>query len=123
MAIHPLAGQPAPAEMLVNVPRLMTAYYEETPDVSDPAQRVSFGTSGHRGSSYRRSFNQDHIFAITQAIVEYRAAHGFTGPLFLAKDTHGLSEPAFASALEVLAGNEVETRIDASLGYTPTPAL
>jgi phosphoglucomutase len=109
--------------MLVNVPRLITAYYEETPDVSVPAQRVSFGTSGHRGSSFRCSFNQDHIFAITQAIVEYRAAHGFTGPLFLAKDTHGLSEPAFASALEVLAGNGVETLIEQSRGYTPTPAL
>jgi phosphoglucomutase len=109
--------------MLVDLPRLIAAYYEEKPDVSVPAQKVSFGTSGHRGSSFRCSFNQDHIFAITQAIVEYRAANGVTGPLFLAKDTHGLSEPAFASALEVLAGNGVETLIDADLGYTPTPTL
>ena len=123
MALHPLAGQPPLPEMLVDLPRLITAYYEEKPDVSVPAQKVSFGTSGHRGSAYHCSFNQDHILAITQAIVEYRAANGATGPLFLAKDTHGLSEPAFATALEVLAGNGVETLIDATLGYTPTPTL
>ncbi|MCU1232970.1 MAG: phosphoglucomutase, alpha-D-glucose phosphate-specific [Candidatus Solibacter sp.] len=109
--------------MLVDVPRLITAYFTGRPDVSVPAQRVSFGTSGHRGSSFETSFNEGHILAITQAICEYRAAQGIDGPLFLAKDTHALSEPAFASALEVLGGNQVEVRIDQELGYTPTPAL
>jgi phosphoglucomutase len=109
--------------MLVDVPRLITAYYTGKPDVSVPSQKVSFGTSGHRGTSLENSFNENHIVAITQAICEYRAAKGIDGPLFLAKDTHALSEPAFASALEVLAGNDVEVRIDQDLGYTPTPAL
>jgi phosphoglucomutase len=109
--------------MLVDVPRLITAYYTGKPDVSVPAQRVSFGTSGHRGTSFANGFNEAHILAITQAICEYRAAHGVDGPLFLAKDTHALSEPAFASALEVLAANSVEVRVDQDLGYTPTPAL
>jgi len=106
--------------MLVDVPRLITSYYTVKPDVSVSAQRVSFGTSGHRGSSFDGSFNEDHILAITQAICEYR---GPNGPLFLAKDTHALSEPAFASALEVLAANGVPVMIDQDLGYTPTPAL
>ena len=105
--------------MLVDVPRLITSYY--SPRRS--AQRVSFGTSGHRGSSFDGSFNEDHILAITQAICEYRAANGVDGPLFLAKDTHALSEPAFASALEVLAANGVQVMVDDALGYTPTPAL
>jgi phosphoglucomutase len=109
--------------MLVNVPRLITAYYTERPDPAVGSQRVSFGTSGHRGSSLNSSFNESHILAITQAICEYRAQSGTDGPLFLAKDTHALSEPAFATALEVLANNGVEVRIDADLGYTPTPAL
>jgi phosphoglucomutase len=109
--------------MLVDVPRLITAYYTGTPDPAEPSQRVSFGTSGHRGSSFRESFNEAHILAITQSICEYRRQNGVTGPLFLAKDTHALSEPAFASALEVLAANGVETMIDQDLGYTPTPAL
>jgi phosphoglucomutase len=109
--------------MLVDVPRLITAYYTGIPDVHVPAQKVSFGTSGHRGTSLANSFNENHILAITQAICEYRAAHGVNGPLFLAKDTHALSEPAFASALEVLAANGVAVRIDQELGYTPTPAL
>src|SRR6266568_1105629 len=109
--------------MLVDVPRLITAYYTGKPDVSVAAQKVSFGTSGHRGSSLDTSFNEGHILAITQAICEYRKAQGIDGPLFLAKDTHALSEPAFASAVEVLAGNHVDVRIDQDLGYTPTPAL
>jgi phosphoglucomutase len=123
MALHPLAGQPAPVSMLVDIPRLITAYYTEKPDVSVSSQRVAFGTSGHRGSAFHTAFNENHILAITQAICEYRGAHGTPGPLFLAKDTHGLSEPAFASALEVLAANSVEVMVDRDLGYTPTPAL
>jgi len=109
--------------MLVNVPRLVTAYYTARPDASEPAQRVSFGTSGHRGSSFQNSFNEGHILAITQAICQYRRENAVDGPIFLAKDTHALSEPAFATALEVLAGNGVEVMVDLDLGYTPTPAL
>jgi phosphoglucomutase len=109
--------------MLVNVPRLVAAYYTGKPDVAIASQRVSFGTSGHRGSSFECSFNEDHILAITQAICRYRAANGVNGPLFLAMDTHALSEPAFATALEVLAANGVEVMIDQDLGYTPTPSL
>jgi phosphoglucomutase len=109
--------------MLVDVPRLVTAYYTGKPDVSDTTQKVSFGTSGHRGSSFRDSFNEGHILAITHAICQYRRENGVEGPLYLAKDTHALSEPAFATALEVLAGNEIEVMIDLDLGYTPTPAL
>src|SRR4051812_11354481 len=109
--------------MLVDVPRLITAYYTGKPDVGVHSQKVSFGTSGHRGTSFHNSFNEDHILAITQAICEHRAASGVSGPLFLAKDTHALSEPALATALEVLAANGVEVRIDSALGYTLTPAL
>ncbi len=109
--------------MLADVPRLVTAYYTEKPDPGEPAQRVSFGTSGHRGSSLNGSFNEGHILAITQAICRHRSENGVTGPLFLAKDTHALSEPAFSTALEVLAANGVEVCIDSALGYTPTPAL
>jgi phosphoglucomutase len=123
MPLHPLAGQPAPASLLVDVPKLITAYYSQKPDVAVSSQKVSFGTSGHRGSALHSSFNEDHILAITQAICEYRSQSGIDGPLFLAKDTHALSEPAFASALEVLAAHNVEVRIDQDLGYTPTPAL
>jgi phosphoglucomutase len=123
MAINERAGQTPQPEMLTDIPRLITAYYAQHPDASVPAQKVSFGTSGHRGSAFNSAFNEDHILAITQAICEYRAAEKTTGPLFLAKDTHALSEPAFSSALEVLAANEVECRIDCDLGYTPTPAL
>jgi phosphoglucomutase len=123
MPLHPLAGQPAPPSMLADIPRLITAYYTEKPDPGEAAQRVSFGTSGHRGSSLDRSFNEAHILAITQAICRHRAENGITGPLFLAKDTHALSEPAFATALEVLAANGVDVYVDAALGYTPTPAL
>ncbi len=113
---------PLPAN-LVNVSRLITAYYSLHPDVGIPAQRVAFGTSGHRGSAFHTAFNEDHIAAITQAICEYRRQDSTTGPLFLAQDTHALSEPAFATALEVLAANHVETMIDTGLAYTPTPAL
>src|SRR5689334_3430777 len=123
MALHPLAGQPPTPAMLADIPRLLTAYYTERPDPGIADQRVSFGTSGHRGSSLRSSFNEGHILAITQAICQYRAENGVTGPLFLAKDTHALSEPAFATSLEVLAANGVEVRVDSDLGYTPTPAL
>ncbi|MCC6128989.1 MAG: alpha-D-glucose phosphate-specific phosphoglucomutase [Acidobacteria bacterium] len=120
---HPRAGLPAEASDLVNVPRLLAAYYTERPDPAVRAQRVAFGTSGHRGSSIRASFNEAHILATTQAISEYRKANGATGPLFLGQDTHALSEPAFRTALEVLAANEVEVRIDAADGYTPTPVV
>jgi phosphoglucomutase len=113
---------PAP-DSLVNVPRLIAAYYALHPDVSIAAQKVAFGTSGHRGSSFLTSFNDDHIAAITQAIVEYRRAQRTNGPLFLAQDTHALSDPAFHTALEVLAANGIEVMIDSALGYTPTPAL
>ncbi len=123
MSVHPLAGKPAPRSLLVNVPRLVAAYYAERPDPDDPAQMVAFGTSGHRGSSFARSFTETHILAITQAICEYRAAHGARGPLFLGMDTHALSEPAFISALEVLAANGVTVMIQAGRGYTPTPVV
>jgi phosphoglucomutase len=113
---------PSP-DTLVKIPRLITAYYANRPDPDNPAQRVSFGTSGHRGNAFHSSFNDDHIAAITQAIVEYRQSQGTTGPLFLAQDTHALSEPAFTTALEVLAASGIDVMIDEKLGYTPTPAL
>ena len=123
MTKDPRAGQPADSSLLVNIPRLITSYYSRKPDISDSTQRVVFGTSGHRGSSLHGSFNEDHILAITQAICWYRKDKNITGPLFLGMDTHALSEPAFASALEVLAANQVEVMIDQESGYTPTPAL
>ena len=123
MSLHPLAGKPAPDELLVNVPRLITAYYVTKPDWSDPAHRVSFGTSGHRGSSLRGSFNEDHILAISQAICDYRQGEGITGPLYIGIDTHALSEPALASAIEVFAGNRQEIVVQQGMGYTPTPAI
>jgi len=123
MTVHELAGKPVPHELLVNVPRLVSAYYTGRPDASNPAERVSFGTSGHRGSSLKSSFNEAHVLAIVQAVCELRAAARRTGPLFLGMDTHALSEPAFASALEVLAANGVETMIQAGRGYTPTPVI
>ena len=109
-------GHLASPDRLVNLPRLLTAFYANHPDPENPAQRVSFGTSGHRGSSLNSSFNYAHILAITQAIVEYRAAQHTTGPLFLSMDTHALSEPAFTTALEVLAANNVTTFIDSACG-------
>jgi phosphoglucomutase len=123
MNISLLAGKPAEPAMLVNVARLVTAYYAERPDPSIPAQRVAFGTSGHRGSAFDAAFNEAHILATTQAICMYRSSQGIDGPLFLGMDTHALSEPAFASAMEVLAANGVETMIDRERGYTPTPAV
>jgi phosphoglucomutase len=117
------AGTVALPQDLVDITALLDAYYDISPDLGDPGQRVAFGTSGHRGSSLKASFNEKHIVAITQAIVEYRAGQGITGPLFLAKDTHALSEPAQNSALEVLAANGVNVLVDARHGYTPTPAL
>ena len=121
--ISPLAGKPAPPSLLVNVPQLVTRYYTEIPDASVPAQRVAFGTSGHRGSAFERSFNEAHVLAITQAICEYRKLNGIDGPLFIGIDTHALSEPAFASALEVLAANGIEVMMAAGDEYTPTPAV
>jgi phosphoglucomutase len=121
--LSPLAGKPAQPDMLVDVPKLITAYYCDKPDVSVAEQRVAFGTSGHRGSSFRRSFNEDHILAVTQAICAYRKENGITGPLYIGIDTHALSEPAFASAMEVLAANEIDVMIDSEGGYTPTPSL
>ena len=123
MATHPSAGKPADPKTLVNVPRLVAAYYTGKPDAAVHSQRVAFGTSGHRGSSFSLSFNEAHILAVTQAISEHRKKEGATGPLFLGMDTHALSEPAFRSALEVLAGNGVEVMVDLAGGYTPTPAV
>ncbi|MFZ5893840.1 MAG: phosphoglucomutase (alpha-D-glucose-1,6-bisphosphate-dependent) [Myxococcota bacterium] len=123
MSNHPLAGKPAPPELLIDPARLIAAYYDERPDVSEPEQRVSFGTSGHRGSSLARAFNEAHILAITQAICEYRKQAGTEGPLYLGKDTHATSPAAERTALEVLAANGVETFIQANDGFTPTPAV
>ena len=123
MAHHPLAGQPAPALILANIPRLITAYYTEKPDANVREQRVTFGTSGHRGTSFKRSFNEVHIVAVAQAIYEYRKMENISGPLYLGMDTHALSEPAFASVLEVLAANGVEVMVDQDGGYTPTPVI
>ena len=120
---NPRAGQPAAPEDLVNVAKLVTAYYEVHPDPADAAQRVSFGTSGHRGSAFTATFNEDHILAATQAICDYRASHDIDGPLYLGADTHALSEPAQVTALEVLAANGVRVLVDARGGYTPTPAV
>ena len=121
--LSPLAGKPAPDSLLVDVPKLITAYYTEIPDVSIPAQRVAFGTSGHRGSSFDNSFNEAHILAITQAICLYRAGQSINGPLFIGFDTHALSAPAFASALEVLAAHGVEVMTATGDEYTPTPVI
>ena len=121
--MDPRAGQPATAEDLVDVAKLVTAYYTVHPDPADAAQKVSFGTSGHRGSAFSATFNEDHILATTQAICEYRAGQGIDGPVYLGADSHALSEPATASALEVLAANDVRVLIDSRGGYTPTPAV
>jgi phosphoglucomutase len=121
--ISPLAGKPVPRSLLVNVARLLTAYFTLVPDPAVAAQRVSFGTSGHRGSAFATAFNEAHVLAITQAICAYRRHAGINGPLFVGMDTHALSEAAFASALEVLAANGVETMIDHAHGYTPTPVI
>src|SRR5271154_929692 len=123
MKVSPFAGKPAEPSMLLNVPRLVTAYYTETPDPAVSAQRVGFGTSGHRGSSLDKAFNEWHILAISQAICLYRTQQKIDGPLFLGMDTHALSVPALASALEVLAANGVEVMIAEGDEYTPTPAI
>jgi phosphoglucomutase len=123
MKLDPQAGKPPTASMLVNVPRLITAYYTRRPDVSVPEQRVKFGTSGHRGSAFDLSFNETHILGITQAICDYRRQQAISGPLFLGADTHALSDSAWASALEVLAANKVNVMIDDRHGYTPTPVV
>jgi phosphoglucomutase len=123
MTVHELAGKPPPRSLLVNIPRLISAYYIHKPDIANPSQRVGFGTSGHRGSSLNSSFNEDHILAISQAICEYRQAKNITGPLFMGKDTHGLSEPALASGLEVFAAAGITVFIQEGFGYTPTPVI
>jgi phosphoglucomutase len=123
MTVSPLAGKPAPATTLIDVQKLVAAYYAETPDPAAPAERVVFGTSGHRGSPFARSFNEAHILAISQAICQYRAQHGIDGPLYLGMDTHAVSRPALATALEVLAANGVEVMIAERDEYTPTPVL
>ena len=123
MAINPQAGKPVDPSSLVDVDALVGAYFDTTPDPGDPAQRVAFGTSGHRGSAFRGAFNEAHILAITEAICRYRATRGYTGPLFLGRDTHALSEPATRTALGVLVANGVDVRVDAFDGFTPTPAL
>lgn len=120
---HPLAGQPAPRTLLQNIPRLVAAYYTQEPDPDNPAHQVAFGTSGHRGTSLRNSFNEKHILAISQAICDHRRATGVEGPLFLGMDTHALSEPALVTAVEVLAANDVELVLQAGMGYTPTPVI
>ncbi|MGC1321291.1 MAG: hypothetical protein WA849_03845, partial [Candidatus Udaeobacter sp.] len=123
MAISPLAGKPAPKELLVDPSQLEHEYYERRPDLEDPNQLVSFGTSGHRGSPLNGSFTEAHILAITQAICDYRRTRKYDGPLFMGKDTHAVSEPAQRTALEVLAANEVETIIQKDDGFTPTPVI
>jgi phosphoglucomutase len=121
--MHPLAGKPAPRSLLVDIPRLVVAYYTEQPDPAQPTERVAFGTSGHRGSSLTRSFNEAHIAAVSQAVCDYRKGKGIDGPLFLGIDTHALSEAALETALSVLAANGVTVMVDAQRGYTPTPAV
>ena len=123
MALHPLAGKPAPRTLLENIPRLISAYYTHKPDPTDLTQQVAFGTSGHRGSSLDNKFNENHILAICQALVEYRRAQGIDGPLYIGMDSHALSEPALATAVEAFAANDVDIMIQAGLGYTPTPVI
>ena len=123
MAVHQLAGKQAPRSILANIPRLITAYYANHPTIGEAGQQVAFGTSGHRGSSFKNSYNEDHILAITQAICDHRKQQHIDGPLYLGMDTHALSEPSFVTALEVLAANGVEVMIQKDLGYTPTPVI
>jgi phosphoglucomutase len=123
MSKHALAGQPAPAEMLVNVPRLVSAYYTQKPDPANSEHSVAFGTSGHRGTSVKQSFNEDHILAICQAIAEFRQARGYSGPLFIGMDTHALSEPALMTAIEVFSANDMLLCVQKGMGYTPTPVI
>jgi phosphoglucomutase len=123
MNAHPLAGKPAPRELLANIPRLVSSYYTRQPDISTSAQQVSFGTSGHRGTSLENSFNENHVLAISQAICEYRQANGINGPLYVGMDTHALSEPALATAIEVFAANEMQIKVQTDHGFTPTPVI
>jgi len=123
MPIHPLAGKKAPPDVLVNIPRLVADYYQYRPDPQTPGQLISFGTSGHRGTSGDKTFNEDHILAVTQALCEYRQKNGYDGMLFIGKDTHALSEPALLTAIEVLAANDVQVRYQDGMGYTPTPVI
>src|SRR5437879_4151259 len=123
MALHPLAGKPAPSDMLIDVGRLEREYYERQPDPNDPRQLVHFGTSGHRGTSFDGTLTENHILAIAQAICDYRRGQGINGPLYMGKDTHALSALAQRTALEVLAANGVETIIQRADGVTPTPAV
>src|SRR5437868_6957407 len=123
MALSPLAGKPAPADMLIDVAQLEREYHERRPDVANPNERVAFGTSGHRGTPLRGTFTEAHILAITQAICDYRRGRGVDGPLYMGKDTHALSGPAQRTALEVLAANNVETVIQRDNGVTPTPVI
>ena len=123
MKTSSLAGKPAQPTMLVNIPKLITAYYTDLPDAAEPGKRVAFGTSGHRGSAFEKSFNEWHVVAITEAICRYRKQQGIDGPLFLGMDTHALSVPAAASALEVLAANGVQVMLAKNDEYTPTPAI
>jgi len=123
MGVHKRAGKPAVQENLTNIPQLVAAYYTEKPDAGEESQKITFGTSGHRGSSIKTTFNEDHILAICQAVSDVRRSNGTTGPLFIGKDTHALSEPAFLTALEVFAANEIPLMIDENMGYTPTPVI
>ena len=123
MSLHKLAGKPAPKEILVNIPRLMAAYYSNHPDPSDPIQQVNFGTSGHRGSSLLNTFNEDHVASVCQAVCDYRMAAGIKGPLFMGMDPHALSEAAFCTAVEVFAANEINLMVQCDLGYSPTPVI
>ncbi|MGB1091730.1 MAG: phosphoglucomutase, alpha-D-glucose phosphate-specific, partial [Oceanobacter sp.] len=124
MALHPDAGKFAPHSSLVNIPALMAAYYRLQPEIAEnPGQKVEFGTSGHRGSALKTTFNENHIAAICQAIAEYRKEAGVKGPLYLGMDTHALSEAAFGTALEVLIANDVRVRVQDGGGYTPTPVI
>lgn len=123
MGVHARAGKPAIQENLTNIPQLVAAYYTNKPDAGERSQKITFGTSGHRGSSLKTTFNEDHILAICQSVSEVRRANGITGPLFIGKDTHALSEPAFLTAIEVFAANEIPLMIDEKMGYTPTPVI
>ncbi|MHC4455369.1 MAG: phosphoglucomutase, alpha-D-glucose phosphate-specific, partial [Planctomycetota bacterium] len=123
MSVHKLAGKKVPRELLVNIPRLVSAYYINKPDIDNPSNMVSFGTSGHRGSSFKNSFNEDHVLAICQAICELKKNRNIAGPLYVGMDTHALSDAAFATAIEVFAANAVNIMIQAGQGYTPTPVI
>jgi phosphoglucomutase len=123
MTLHPFAGKLAPESMLTNIPGLVTAYYQNHPDPENPTERVAFGTSGHRGSSLKKSFNEDHVLAIVQSICDYRRTQNIDGPLFLGMDTHALSEPSHMTAIEVLVGNEVNVMVHKNLNVTPTPVI